>query len=359
MKLLSLAHQTLFADLVQRCLDAEFDETFPENGSFVRLTGRNGQQFWYYKGYRRKDGDGGGRRYSKYVGPVADPAVTARVEAFHRTKSGYAERRALVRTLLAAGLPAPPGFLGDLIETLGRAGLFRLQGVLVGTAAFQTYAGLLGIRFPGAVIMTGDLDIAQFHAVSVSVGDSLPPVLDELRRLDPSFRDVSSLSDPQQATTYVNARGFRLEFLTPNRVGDSLSGGPARMPALGGAAAQPLRYLDFLIRDPVRSVVLHRGGTAVLVPAPERFAIHKLMLSELRREDRDRFAKSRKDLEQAALLIGALANTGRRPDLGLVAREAMARGPKWRDLLARARLSLAPETETLLAAAILAAEGLA
>ena len=51
------------------------------------------------------------------------------------------------------------------------------------------------------------------------------------------------------------------------------------MPALGGASAQPLRHLDFLIRDPVRSVLLHGGGVPVTVPAPERYCVHKILLS--------------------------------------------------------------------------------
>ncbi len=75
------------------------------------------------------------------------------------------------------------------------------------------------------------------------------------------------------------------------------------------ASAQPLRYLDFLNHQPVRSALLHRAGVAVLVPAPERFAVHKLIVSELRRADRESAAKARKDREQAPCDRGA----GERP----------------------------------------------
>ena len=34
---LSLASQTMFAELLQRCLDAEFDELYNERGRFVRV----------------------------------------------------------------------------------------------------------------------------------------------------------------------------------------------------------------------------------------------------------------------------------------------------------------------------------
>ncbi len=36
MQLIDLATQTTFAELVQRTLDADFDEQFPEKGSFRR-----------------------------------------------------------------------------------------------------------------------------------------------------------------------------------------------------------------------------------------------------------------------------------------------------------------------------------
>ncbi len=53
---------------------------------------------------------------------------------------------------------------------------------------------------------------------------------------------------------------------------------PVPMPALGGAAAIPLRFLDYLIHEPIRAVLLHGAGVPVLVPSPERYAIHKLIV---------------------------------------------------------------------------------
>ena len=36
----------------------------------------------------------------------------------------------------------------EVITEMCRAGFFRLRGVLVGTTAFQCYAGILGVRLP-------------------------------------------------------------------------------------------------------------------------------------------------------------------------------------------------------------------
>ncbi|WP_456739322.1 GSU2403 family nucleotidyltransferase fold protein [Bradyrhizobium sp. USDA 4471] len=52
-----------------------------------------------------------------------------------------------------------------------------------------------------------------------------------------------------------------------------------RLPALN-TDAQPLRFLDFLIRDPEPTVILHGPGIYLHVPAPARYAVHKLIVSD-------------------------------------------------------------------------------
>jgi hypothetical protein len=262
MEAFSLAHQTMFAELVDRTAAAEFDAAFPPNGSFVTVTGSNGQRFWYYRGYRAGAASSDAARYQRYVGPVADPAVSTLVERFREAKTSWRERRSVVTSLVAAGFPAPPAAVGKVVAVLGQEGLFRLHGTLVGTLAFQCYAGLLGVRLRGAVLMTADIDIAQFHRISVAVEDSLPPMIDLLKSVDPTFRAIPGLRDPAATTAFVNAAGLRVEFITPNRGGEELADRPAAMPALGGAFAMPLRFLDFLLRDAVRAVLLQ--GAACL-----------------------------------------------------------------------------------------------
>jgi hypothetical protein len=58
-----------------------------------------------------------------------------------------------------------------------------------------------------------------------------------------------------------------------------------------------------------------------------------LIVSELRSADRDSASKARKDLEQASVMIEALANSSSRLDLGLACIEARDRGPKWHEAL--------------------------
>ena len=130
MKQIDLVYRTMFAELGQRCADAAFEAAFPLGGRFVSTT-RNGRGYWYF------DLPTDGKIHRKYVGPRSDTEITKRVEAFREIKDDLRARRKLVSTLTReAGLTAPERFTGDVVEALANAGLFRLRGVLVGTAAF-------------------------------------------------------------------------------------------------------------------------------------------------------------------------------------------------------------------------------
>ena len=186
---------------------------------------------------------------------------------------------------------------------------------------------MLGVRLSGAPVQTGDVDIAQFKNVSVAVEDSTPaPALDVLKEVDKSFRAVSHVVDGRRVTSYMAKGGVRVDLLTPNERGET--GEPQELPALQ-TDAQPLRFIDYLIYQPEPAVILHAAGIYVHVPAPARFAIHKLIVSRRRQEG---MAKRGKDVQQAETLLRALADI-RSYDLKEAWEEARARGPKWRQLL--------------------------
>jgi hypothetical protein len=208
---------------------------------------------------------------------------------------------------------------------LAKAGVFRLRGVLVGTVAYQTYSAMLGSKLPISILQTGDVDIAQFKNVSVAVNDQTPPVLDVLKEADKTFRPVPTIHG-EQATSYAAKGGLRVDFLTPNEGADTDK--PQRLPALQ-TDAQPLRFLDFLIRDPEPAVILHGAGVYVNVPASQRFAVHKLMIARRRREGA---AKRDKDVQQAEALLSLLLKK-RRHELKSAWEEAYKRGKEWRRLL--------------------------
>jgi hypothetical protein len=267
--------------------------------------------------------------------------LLAKIERHRESRQDQRERESLVRALVrSAGLPRPPPAIGAVVEALAGAGVFRLRGVLVGTVAYQTYPGLLGSRLPSAHVQTSDVDVAQFEDVSAFIKGALDvDMLSLLRSVDPSFRAVPDQRDGRRTHSYAAPGGLRVDFLTPNRGPDTDE--PAALPALR-TDAQALRFLDYLIRETEPAVALHGTGVLVSVPCPERFAVHKLLLSRRRQS-----VKREKDLRQAEMLFTVLAQ--KRPEpLRTAFDEAWDRGPTWRNLLLDGLAALDPVPRDLL-----------
>lgn len=345
---LPLPLQTVYAELVERAWMDSAERDFAGDGAFVAKAVK-GRRYWYWQ--HADPGAPSGQR-QRYVGPET-PELLERIARHRQARAEGRQRREMVVALRAAGLPGPDAMTGRVLAALEAAGAFRLRAVVVGTVAYQIYGGLLGERLGLAASRTGDLDLAQFADVSLFVEDRIdaPDMEAVLRGVDPRFRRLPappSTRNPADArsTRYGIGQEYRVEVLTPNR-GPDAEGAAMPLPALG-ADAQPLRFLDFLIYREVRAVALHGAGVPVNVPAPERYAVHKLIVSRVRTVDP---AKARKDLAQAGELLVALAR--QRPyELAEAWREAWGRGSSWRGHLARARELLSPEARTALSSAL-------
>jgi hypothetical protein len=314
-----LLMQTTYAELLDRCRATAFNEAFSQPGTFVPKTIK-GKRYWYFQ----KSSEEG--RTQKYVGPETSELLE-QISQHRQIQDDERERRALVSALVRAyGLQRSRKEIGGIIAALAKAGVFRLRGVLVGTVAYQTYAPLLGQRLPISTLQTDDVDIAQFKNVSVAADDRTPPVLEVLKDVEKSFRGAPHLHE-RNVTSYISKGGLRIDFLTPNEKPDTDI--PQRLPAFQ-TDAEPLRFLDFLIHDPEPAVVLHNAGIYVLVPSPQRYAIHKLIVSRRRKEGT---AKRDKDVHQSAALLEIL-NVKRPYELKSSWNEAFARGRAWRQALA-------------------------
>jgi hypothetical protein len=315
--------QTVYAELVERCSMAELDQEFPASGSFVKTTIK-GRHYWYF----RMPADARGVRKKRYVGPDS-PELAERIARHGTRKNDERERKALVAALRRGlNLPGPVAEVAEILRALAEGGVFRLRACLIGTTAFQTYSPLLGVRLKASLAQTSDLDLAQFHSTSVAIAedDATEPLLDLLKKVDKTFKPVPYALDGRRHIGYVNARRFRVDVLVPNP--GKQRDAPSQLPALG-AEGVPLRLLDFLIYDSIPAVVLDGAGILVNVPRPERYALHKLIVSQRRQEGA---AKIDKDLLQAEALLDVLVDR-RLGDLKRVWRDLVRRGPKWRAML--------------------------
>ncbi|MGQ0457985.1 MAG: GSU2403 family nucleotidyltransferase fold protein [Hyphomicrobium sp.] len=278
---------TVYADVQQ---SLELGDADAASIAFKTIKGKK------YAYATRKDGS---VRVEKYLGSADDPAIRAEVERLRNAAERAKNRRTSITSLKAGRLPAPGLVLGRILEVVANAGLFDRGMTLVGTAAYQTYAPILGHYLPAATYATNDVDL--------SVAEFVPSENEEdfhtlLRRADRSFEPIWS-HDDKLPKAFRASNGFIVELLT--RFGRGRKS-PVLIDSIN-AAAVSLSFQEYLAQEATTAVALYGDGVMVRVPAPVRFVIHKLIVAQ-RRKPTER-AKKLKDLRQAQELIDILIET--------------------------------------------------
>lgn len=320
MKRLPLITHSLFAELTDQCRsEPRNPELWPLSGSVVTVPVSE-QEHWYFQKSRRTTS--GKYQQREYIGPVGDQVLAAKVATFEAAKAGYSGRMEIISTLKSAGVAAPTGKLANLLLGLHEAGVLE-RALVVGTIAFQAYGAMLGAKFGQSAFHTMDVDMTQAETLSLAVGKNLSvPLLEVLTSLDETFREVPGMDPRTPPVSYINQDKIRLDVLMPFTDPDR---GPIHSNKLG-SHGQPQRLLDYLVVDPVETILLVGGGAPTHLPSPARFALHKLIVSQ--RRDAIEAAKKRKDLLQAQQLIDLLIED--EPDALRKAYEDLkGRGPKW------------------------------
>jgi len=310
----------LYAESLEQLL-AEEAAGLPHrlHGAFKQRTVA-GRRYWYYQ-YRDLDQ----RVRQIYCGPVGGPWDRVAERQDHDGVGDPAmDHEQQAGLLRAAGLPVVPAGPFRLLAALTDAGVFRAGGILVGTYAFMALGNQLGYVWSGRAATTQDVDIAHSRAVELAVPGAelkLPDVLDALQM---GYRPIPRL-DPRQPSTSFMFRNqqLRLDLLTP---GHGARTRPIPIQALG-AAAQPLKFLEYLLVGPQPAILVGARVVRVAVPDPARFAVHKLIISSDRPASET--AKSRKDDQQAAQLFTALLEN-RPGDILPAWKKAAEQGPGWR-----------------------------
>ncbi len=317
----SVQIQAVYSELVELLQIAEIEGLMDQEGSFVKRTIK-GNPYWYL---RRRIGN---RIHERYIGPETIELLSQmkklKTQAME-AKNVAKRRRALIRQLRSAGYPMTDRRTGRVLEELALAGVFRLNGTLVGTHAFRCYPALLGVRLEQQLALTGDVDIAQDTSVSLGVTDTADPQLGEALVKAEKFVEIPALNPKSPPTSWrTTDQELRVDVLAP-LVGKSRRVA-LELPSLG-AHAKPLRFLDFLLADTMRAAVLTGSGVLVRVPTPERYALHKLIIAQRRNTTaRD---KAQKDLAQAQTLLEVLLED-RPDDVKDAWADLVDRGRKWK-----------------------------
>lgn len=331
----SLGAQTAYAELADQVQTQELQVSLAGLPGAFHRRAIKGKDYWYF-GYR--DMDGRGRMV--YVGPDNE-RVRVLVDRFAARK----EVRPLgpqANAALALGCEGVQAKHFRIIRRLADYGLFRAGGVLIGTHAFLAYGNLLGVKWLDGG-RTLDVDFA--HA-GKNISLALPAnihidVRGALDSLEMGLLPITQFSGKTGAQ-YRNPLDpeLRLDFVTC----EHRAGGMVELPQLN-LMLEPLKFMEFSLQDTIQGCVFGKDGACTVnLPAPERFAVHKLIVYGERPVSQR--TKSNKDLLQAAALMAYFTETGRGEALHAAWADAKERGPGWQQRLMEGRaalLRLAPE----------------
>ncbi len=285
----------LYSD-VERSAASQGEAFLGAPGNVLERSNAGGFRFYAHQSYGPD-----GKRHERYVaGPVGDPAADAAAAALRERIAEQREQLPSLRTLAREGFGVADARSYATAATLHNHGVFRAGGVLIGSHAYGVLLNSLGVRaIPYA---THDVDIARLKELSF---DAPPPsFLEMLRTSGIDFVEVPTLDARHRPSTSFKQRGrgpFHVDLVAPSH--------DETYPAIAvpelGAHASGLPYLAFLLEQTQSGMIMAREACCtVRVPAPERFAVHKLIISQMR----DAVStKAGKDIEQACIIAAAIA----------------------------------------------------
>jgi hypothetical protein len=341
---LSSSAQNAYADLFDSALALSLSSTIAGlNGSFGKKK-VHGKNYWYFQ-YRDIDGKG----KQVYVGPESEK-LTDLIQTHRASSTEPVQRLAAAAIVLGCEPMIPKHF--RVIRRLSEYGFFKRGGILVGTHAYMAMANMLGIT-PYEKMQTQDVDFA--HAgrnVSIAMPSNIKVETGAaIKSLEMGLLPISTV-EGKFGASYLNPAdpAFRVDFLTSK---SAHSDQPVYIEGLS-IALQPLRFMEFSMVDTLQAAAFCNDGAVIVnIPKPDRFAVHKLIVSSERKSSET--AKINKDIRQANVLIQYFMD--HRPDeLEKTCREAANHGPGWRRRLMEgiARISrINPATADLLANSIM------
>jgi hypothetical protein len=274
---------------------------------------------WYFS-YREADQT----LRQMYVGP--DNAQTQALVAHAKANTPHTQTQPLAKVASTLGCNTVLRQHLSVILRLNEYGFFRAGGVLIGTHAFLAYSNALGIRWTSTE-QTVDIDFAHAgknisialpatvraepHAAITTMSEGFLPLIQYHGKAGASYRHATQAE-------------YQIDFLCPKH---STSDDPIHIPNLD-VALQPLRFMEFSLEQVQQTTLMDSTGRSVVVtlPAPERYAVHKLLIIG----ERTGAFKSKvsKDLAQVAALVSYFLENDR-ASLALAWDDALSRGPGW------------------------------
>ena len=334
---LSLSAQTSYAELFEQTRYFERSNALAGiTGSFQKLS-RKKQDYWYFA-YRDLDQ----KVRMAYVG-LDEPRVKALVQRFELLRNTNALTPPSKVALTYGCASSPPKHF-KMIKRLSEYGFFRAGGILIGSHAFLAMGNMLGVQWnDGAATL--DVDFAHAgNNVSLALPSNISiDVHDALTSLEMGLLPITQFNG-KLGGQYRNPQDaeLRLDFLTSN----NRSGLPVHIANLN-VALQPLKFMEYSLQNTTQTCVISNTGACIVnIPAPERYAVHKLIVfGERPISER---TKSTKDLLQAASIISYFVSNDQSEIFNKAWQDALSRGKGWqtRALQGKAALlKMAPDLD--------------
>jgi len=314
--------QTLYAELLEMMQIVEASRTISSLKGSFSIKEDKGAEYVYFQAYNPV-----GKLEQIYIGP--------RNEQTERLMHDHAEGKSDVKEMgekfkrlsiqIQAGIKMRTDkAMTRVIRSLADVGVFRHGGVLVGTHAFQAAGLMLGVCWAVDASRTTDVDLAVERKVAVAIPMVDADIPAALESLGMGFYPVPRLNHKDPSTNFaIRKSQLRLDVLTPKT---QESDSPVFIKRFNCAAA-PLSYLSYVIESPAHAVLLDTSPVLINIPQPVRYAMHKLIVSQVRDVTSD--IKRRKDLYQVHQLLSVL-QVNRPFDIQPAWNNLIARGPKWK-----------------------------
>lgn len=286
-----LAYQTAWTNLSQQAAEQDQVLLAAPGTLFERESSGN-----HYLVHQFRGVDGKQRQMS--IGRADDPTTQAAGQALSAQidiTKGLIEQ---VRNLAKLGYQVADPKTYSVVAALHNAGLFHRGLTLVGSHAYGVLLNTLGIS--AGLYQSFDVDVAR--GANLGMAEPGLGLAELLAQTNLTFMEVPPFHHGAPSTSFKEPgkSQFRIDLLVPSRT-DEISTMP--VPELQ-AYATTLPYLGYLLEETFMSTLASRHGVvAVRVPDPARFAVHKLVVSGLRVNERD---KIQKDVHQAAVLMAML-----------------------------------------------------
>jgi hypothetical protein len=285
----------LYAD-VERHSHSQTEVFVGTPGSVIERTNSSGFRFYAHQYYNVD-----GKQIERYLaGPVGSPEAEATASRVRRAIDDIKDLIPSLRLLIREEFQSVDTKTYATVAALHNQGVFAAGGMLVGSHAYGVILNRMGVR--SAEYATEDIDVARREALAFEKTPD-KSFVEMLRDSGIDFTEVPGLNRKRPSTSFKESgrSRFHVDLLAPSH-DESFPVVP--VPELK-AHAVGLPYLGYLLAESqMGAVVAREGCCAVRVPLPERFAVHKLVISRLRT---GRAAKIETDLLQASVLCAALA----------------------------------------------------